>query len=505
MRKIFRYQFFLLLHLVVTTATAQELRPRIAGMERDSAYMALLDREHHLSRELDSLQEALLKTRTRFREEPEMRDQITTTLLALEERLLSVGSEKQHYSEQLKALEEEWSLKNLKETLPVKAAKDEEQKPDYQKMPKNRFLIANACFRGELPEEEYARLVEVQNDERNAAHVIELYAENYAHLLEMQQRYLQTTEQGEADSLFNHMEQLSAENNELNDSLKGLWGPIFDHKSYAYAYLLDRLGKDLLLEQQIERLSEAQREADALQGEYASDALVDYFIEKRALTTCEMELAAAFDLFPARDSLQHEADYLSSVDYRLPRIVSERRYLLDYAPVEFPAKVSYTTYKVPACKIHERGTIYRIRLLSSKYRQQANIFRGVEPLYLLQQEGRYIYFTGGFSTLAEARVACELLRQKGFKQPTVVRWVDGHEEEVPEDEGSRIRLEISGTDRLSERVIGFIREATPEPEISRSGSTFHVGGFSEMSVAEELARKIRLAESALTVQVKTEE
>ncbi len=503
MKNTLRYLLLTLLLLIAVHTAAQEPTPD--GTAREAHYNVLKGRSEALAQRLDSLQEAASEARLRFRDEPEARELHTATILALEEQLLQLGNEQRLIMRELATLEQEQLLQQLATPQAEAVSRPDEERPNYEAAPKYRYLIRNACFRGELPAKDYERLQEVQEQEREAARMIEHFAENYARLMELQQPYLLTTEQHEADSLYHEMNRLIEQNRALDDSLRNLWEPIFDHKSYAYAYLLDHLGYEQLLEGQIERLNEARREADALNGEYASDALSSYFIEKRALTSCELELAAAFHLQQARDSLQQEADYLSSVDYRLPHLSPERRYLLDYASVEFPRQVSYTTYKVPACEIPERGTIYRIRLLSSRYRQQAEIFRGVEPLYLLQEGGRYLYFTGGFATLAEARLACELLLEKGFRLPVVVRWVDGRMEEVSDQESSSLlRIEISGTDHLPEGVRALIREALPGQEIIRSGNSFRIGGIADPATAEELARRIRLEESGLEVTIATE-
>lgn len=484
-------------------ASAQELRPRIAGMERDSSYMALLAQQQQRTRALDSLQELTGELRSRFQEEPEAREQLTEEILPLEMQQLKLGREQRKAADQIERLEQEWLLKHMQLNPEMEVTQPQEEPLQMDKLqPEQRYLTANSHFHKTLPKGEYMRLKQMQEQERVAAHLVELYAENYARLRAVEQPYLTTSDQHEADSLYEVMATLNAENYRLNDSLKGAWDPIFDHKSYAYAYLLDYMDLEQLLVRQIEWLNDAQREADSRQGEYASDALCSYAIEKLALVKCEMELASALELESAQDSLKERAEQIARIDYRLTRIVPERRYLLDYAKVTFPGQVSYTTYKVPACKVHDKGTIYRIRLMTSRYRQKAEIFRGVEPLYLLQEGGRYIYYTGGFATLAEARACCEVLRKRGFRLPTVVRWVDGQSEEVSEQESSTVvRIEIRGTDRLSEPIRELIHRTDPEREITRVGESFLIGGFTQRSVAEELAREISLMEGSLTVEL----
>lgn len=509
MKILFKYTLALLLGITLLQhARAQELRPRIAGLESDSTYMALLSTEQGLTRRIDSLNQALLLSRERYQQAPQEREQLTEALLGLESELLKVGGERRRVAEQLSHIEQEWFLLHHDSTPQTATANQPatgSPERDYSQVPRHRMLVRNACFKQELPEEDYDQLLAVQELEQRASLLVERYADNYARLMELQQAHQTTTEQGVADSLYEQMNTHLEQNRQLDDSLARCWNRIFDQKGYAYAYLLDRTGITTLLEHQIERQNEARREADAQEGEYASDALMSYIIEKRALVQCEMELATAFSLVEARDSLSREAEYLAGVDYRLPRIEPERRYLLDYQNIDFPKKVSYTAYTIPACPIYESGTIYRIRLMDSKYRQQADIFRGVEPLYLLREGNRYIYFTGGFATLAEATVARELLLKKGFRAPVVVCWVDGELREVSEEEHAvHYRVEITGVERLSDEVKTLIQVQAPEREIARVGSTFIVGGFGEESEAEQLAREIRLTEGTLEVRVAEE-
>lgn len=508
MKKSLRYTLALLFGLALFEgATAQELRPRIEGLERDSAYMSLLKAEQQLALRVDSLNEQIGICRERYQSNEHGREQLAEQLLGLESELMKAGSRRRQLGGQLSTIEQEWLLKHHDATPAVAAptvhAASSER--NYNLEPRRRMLVHNACFKGELRAEDYEHLLQVQKQESSASALVEAYAENYAHLMELQQAHRTTTEQRVADSLYDEMESTLARQRAIDDSLSSCWGGIFDQKGYAYAYLLDRMGITALLELQIERLNEARRKAGAQQGLYASDALATYIIEKRALVQCEMELSTAFSLAEARDSLSLEAGYLASADYRLPRIEPERRHLLDYQNIDFPKKVSYTAYTVPACTIYESGTIYRIRLMDSKYRQQAEVFRGVEPLYLLRSGDRYIYFTGGFASAAEAAIARELLLKKGFRAPEIVCWEDGEMREVDATESStRYRIEISDIERLSDELKTLIGLQAPDQEIARVGSTYIVGGFDLKKQAEQLAREIRITDSTATVRVSEE-
>ena len=121
----------------------------------------------------------------------------------------------------------------------------------------------------------------------------------------------------------------------LADSLSDAWNYIFDNKSYAYGYLMDKLGRDEILSREEERLSEAARQLSELRGETASDAVTDYFLRKKVLVGYETSVADMLGLTSARDSLRGVTAQLEGIDFRLPRIDVAERYFLDYDSVSF--------------------------------------------------------------------------------------------------------------------------------------------------------------------------
>lgn len=479
--------------------------PTLKAQSQDSLYRASVAELERLSSQLEEVELTLNRLRESYRSQPDERENLTPSILEQESLMLSLRGQMGGLERQISSIEEARSLEALtelrEESVPSEV-KDAPLENDYSTAPRRRNLIDNACFKGELPAEDYALLRKAQEQERQAAALVELYAENYARLINMQEHYLVTVEQREADSLYDRMGALLIENREVDDSLAEVWSGIFDQKSYSYSYMLEKGGKEILLEEQIAALSEAAAEAEAEAGNYASDALVAYFTEKRALVRSEQALAREYNLKTALDSLGREMEYLASVEYRLPRIELSRRYLLDYSSISFADKLNYTANNIPSCEIYDHGTIFRIRLGSYKYRQQPSIFRRVEPLYLLQEGGRYVYYTGGFATKSEARLACELLRDKGFRQPIIVCWEDGVKREVAEDEPEvRYRVEIAGAATLSEEARGAVKAHAGGKELARVGSTFVVGPFDDEPTAEQLALALRQADGGLEVRV----
>lgn len=505
MKRLF-YLYFLITLFCSLSALAQQPAVRIPGLETNEAYMTCLREDARLQERIDSLMAESAAVRRAFKDDSENRERYKTEILKLEERLFALRSEKGQLVDRINAIEQEWILRSLDAAPAGEEPQRAAELPTYDDAPRLRNLVENACFRGELSPGDYATLREAQRKERTAAELIERFADNYARLIGMQDEYMTLTDQAAADSLYDSMAHIREENLRLDDSLQTAWSYIFDNKSYAYSYMLDRYGRDEALESETERLTEAQRASESERGRYASDAMAAYFVQKQALVDFERTVAREFALPEALDSLTREANYLASVEFRLPRIEPERRYLLDYQNVDFSTPSKYDARNpIPACKIYDHGTIYRIRLGRFRVKQAPSIFRGAWPLgFDRDDEGRYCYYAGGYATAVEARLACELLLKRGFRRPEIVRWVDGEREDFPMDgsDAGSFRVEIAGENGLSEAVREAIREAAPDKELARVGALYIVGSFSDRSVAEQVVWAVRAADAALEAEVK---
>uniref|UniRef100_UPI0040578AAF hypothetical protein n=1 Tax=Alistipes sp. TaxID=1872444 RepID=UPI0040578AAF len=491
----------LLIAVFLFGASALQARSTCAeSTSQDSLYLATRHQGERLQKQIDSVDLLVGDLRREYRERPDRRDSVRGQILSLEELLMRLRSERAEVAERINLIEHERMARG--EELIAEEGNNPGAENPYATGPRMRNLIDNSLFR-QLPEEDYQTLQQAQRYERMASENIERYAENYALMLEMHEGLISTTEQGVADSLYQAMQRLEAENDALDELLHESWTYIFDNKGYAYSYLLDMVGDLDLLEQGTERVVLSQQQSEAMQGEYASDALVEYFVQKPALVEWERRIADRFGLVEASDSLRMEAEYLSEVEFRLPHLIYEQRFLLPYAAIEFSATPKYTTRNpIPECEIFEHGTLYRVRLGSYKYKQQPTIFRGAFPLCCNREEGRYVYYAGAFATKIEARLACEQLLQRGFKRPEIVRWVNGVREDVAMDEPEmRYQIEIVGAVSLSEEVREALQRVAPEAELARVGGRFIVRTFDDRSVAEALLLAIRQADPALEVEV----
>ena len=160
---------------------------------------------------------------------------------------------------------------------------------------------------------------------------------------------------------------------------------------------------------------------------------------------------------------------------------------------------------IPECRVYANGTIYRILLGTFNTKRAAATFRGAYPLfYLINDAGKWCYYTGGFATFDEAEAARKLLKEHGFIRPEIVVWTDGvyrNLAQEPDTAATFFRIEIAGTEALSETVKQAIAEQAGSAELSRAGHYFVVGTFDDRAVADRVAEAIRRADDTLEIKV----
>ena len=508
-RKVFIYALgAAFLAVGVLHAQQPKVEARIAGLEGNAEYMSLLREDAQLQMREDSIVNAVERMRQRLREDPSRRQEFSQEILQLESRIFEIRNAKGRLIDRINTIEQEWVLASLNSSTqrpagPV-AADPAGTVPDSLKV---RNLVDNLYFREQLPAEDYAALRNAQQMEMRAVDYVNRYFANYGTLSELAEAYAAVQTEAEAMEIYERYKALQGLNNVLADSLAGTWNYIFDNKSYAYGYLLDKMGKEDILAREEEALSEAARQLTTLQGETASDAVADYFLRKRVVVNYEASVAGVLALDAARDSLKGVAAQLEAIDYRLPRVDVAERYFLDYDSVAFSSAPKYSyQHPIPECRVYANGTIYRILLGTYNTKRAAATFRGAYPLfYLVNDAGKWCYYTGGFATLAEAEAAQALLKKHGFVRPEIVVWTDGAYRNLsldPEAQKLLYRVEITGTDALSDDVKRVITATAEGYELSRVGQQlFIVGSFDDKAVADRLADAIRQTDPALEIKV----
>ena len=494
---MFRKVFIYALGAAFLTAGAlhaqqPKVEARIAGLEGNAEYMSLLREDAQLQ----------------LREAPSRRQELSQEILQQESRIFEIRNAKGRLIDRINTIEQEWVLANLNGAAqqpagPV-AADPAATVPDSLKV---RNLVDNLYFREHLPAGDYEALRNAQRLEMRAVDYVNRYFANHGTLSELAESYAAVQTEAEAIEIYERYKTLQGMNGVLADSLAATWNYIFDNKNYAYGYLLDKMGKEDILAREEEELSEAARQLSALQGETASDAVADYLLRKRVIVDYEASVAGVLGLDAARDSLKGVAAQLKAIDYRLPRVDVAERYFLDYDSVAFSSTPKYSyQHPIPECKVYANGTIYRILLGTYNTKRAAATFRGAYPLfYLVNDAGKWCYYTGGFATLDEAEAAQALLKKRGFVRPEIVVWTDGAYRNLSLDPDSQkllYRVEITGTDALSDEVKQVIAAAAGGYELSRVGQQlFIVGSFDDRAVADRLADAIRQTDAALEIKV----
>ena len=484
-----------------------DVKARIAGLEQNETYMSLLREDALLQSREDSVLRVVEQLRLRLREDPEGHQAYSREILDLENRIFEIRNAKGQLIDRINTIEQEWVLANLDGAVQTPATSGDGAVVSIPDSVKVRNLVDNLYFREHLAEADYAALCKAQRLESAARDYADRYFANHATLTELAESYAAVQTEAEAMEIYERLTALQGINRQLADSLSEVWNYIFDNKNYAYGYILDELNSEEILAREEEELARASRQLTGLSGTTASDAVADYFLRKRVIADYEVAVAEVLGLDAARDSLRGAAEQLAAVDFRLPRVEVAERYFLDYDSVAFSSKPKYTYQNpIPECKVYANGTIYRILLGTFNTKRAAATFRGAYPLfYLINADGKWCYYTGGFASLEEAEAAQKILKEHGFLRPEIVVWVDGAERNLsrdPEAMNVTYRVEITGAEALPEAAKQVIAETAAGHELSRVGQQlFVVAGFTERTTADRLAEALRLADGSLEINV----
>lgn len=501
--------------LCATLLTAASLRsqqlvvePRIVGLEQNAEYMSLLREDAQLQAMEASTVSSVENVRRLLRENPTERQRYSQEILQFENKIFEIRNAKGRLIDRINAIEQEWVLANLNGTGPKPVVATTEPPvaviPDSLKV---RNLIDNLYFHRELPAADYAALRKAQQLEMQAVDYVNRYVANHVTSSDLAAAYAAAQTEGQALDIQGRYTTIQGLNRVLSDSLSETWNYIFDNKSYAYGYLLDKLGKDEILTREEENLAKVAQQLATLRDQTASDVVVDYFLRKRVLVDYETSVADVLGLDAARDSLRGVAKQLTTVDFRLPKVELAERNFLDYDSVAFSSVAKYSyKHPIPECRVYARGTIYRILLGTFNTKRAAETFRGAYPLsYLINDENKWCYYAGGYATKAEAERAQKQLKAHGFARPEIVQWTDGVSRNItrePEAQSESFRVEITGAEVLPDAVKNVIAEAAHGAELSRVGQQlFVVGAFEDKAVADRVAAAIQQADSALEIKV----
>lgn len=474
--------------------------------------MELLADGVRLQQQEDSVMRVVEQNRRLFSEDPANRAKYGEAILALEEQVFSLRNRKGDIFGRINTIEQDWLIENMSSGQPAQVVVEETVADTVieQASVQTTRIVDDIHFVTELDSTDYVALQRAQNEELKVVEFVNMFSENHAAMESIRVQYEQTQDAAEASRLYSNYQVLKGLCSALNDSISTRWSTIFDAKSFAYNFMLEKNRRDDLLENCELALSQALQRAAADRGRYASDAMSSYFNTKQSLVATEIELARMFGLGLAQDSLKMVSRQLETIDYRLPKIEIEERFFLAYEPigVSSPARYNSRSNPIPECEIYERGTIYRVLLGTFSSQQPISIFKGVYPLYKLKtEEGKYRYFAGGFATEAEVDEAQIRLKNMGFKRPEATVWIDGvytNLVEVREAEGDKtqmFRVEIAGIEQMTPELRAVLDQSAADKDITRINGRFIVMSFAEREQADEVAAAVVEAVEGVTVEV----
>lgn len=463
----------------------------------------------------DSLADVLAEHRANYAKNESLREKLTPTILALESELCRAQSEYDKVVEAVGRKDIEQALADYAQAQTQKGEKSDsatpkiatadEYKPDPTRL--KRDLVKNDYFVERLSESDYKTLCDAQQREVKTKEAVTLYMKMYGELLALQRKYMEVATREEADAIAKRFAVKEGEMAQQDEAIKSMSGSFYYNKMYAYDLLMERGGKTAMLDLSADVSARAEREINENSDLYQSDALVNYYARKKAMTEYEMQLASLLSLTSSRDSLKLISAELKNRDYRLSKLSLQRRSFINYEDIEVKKPTIYTSKNpVPKTKVYDYGVIYRIRVGLFTNKPNVSALRGVVPLSYSEayHKGMYAYYVGGFRTEQEAKDGVAYLKKLGFRDPIIAVWVDGEYYPTIEEmhrSQSQYNIEISGVVTLTDEMKSKILSHKSDCTISRIGTTFVVGTFEGKSVAQAIVADLQAMSKDISVKI----
>lgn len=482
--------------------------PRIEGLESNEEYTELINKEQKITAKQDSLGKRLAEVRAMFSQQPDKRREFGTEILRLESEIFDARNEAGDIASRINMIEQEFIIANMDKVADFGMPGDNAaEKADSTGTPSKQTavsanLVANDFFRLKLSPEDYKALCAAQQKEEKIAGYIDTFVRNHNTAKSIETAYLATDTAVVADSLYARLQVVNRQNSAIADSISDNWSYVFDNKTYAYNYLLDRSNKMSELEDFGRKANEALTEENELKNSGVIPALANYMTQKQLIFDYEKSFASFLRIQPAVDSLTKAEK--ASADLRLRKVDPEERLFIDYDSIVIKSPAAYNASKpIPGLTVYPKGIIYRVWVGSYPRLQAVSIFRGVYPLGLVKEGGRFIYYAGSYRTLAETETAIERLKKAGFRNPQAAVWNYGEymllKDSAP-DSGVQYRVVIENAS-LSPEVRSAIAAAAPGKEVVKVNNSFFIGAFASPMEAARASEAIRNAGKKISVKI----
>lgn len=459
------------------------IKPRVSGLENDSAYMSLLYSESVLRKTEDSIVGIIAVKRAEFALDTTNRAIKGNEIIRLEGQLFNVRNNIGIVTSKASTIEQEFLMKSIRSENPFAMA----PRTGSGEATNYTNLIRNSYFTENLNR---AELELLPTDQQSINNLIDKFLNDYQKLENIALSYKAAAEPRQADSLFAEYQAAKADFKILEDSLKPVWNDVYGDKIYIYSYLLDKLRRS----DELNRLNQKSKESRRYDSntEVISKPFAEYPLQKSLVVDYEISLARALKLTNALDSLTAQQKIAEALNLALPKITLAQRDFAEYSDISIVLPAVYNSKNpIPDIEIPDYGTYYSVVLGTFSSPQAVTIFKGVTPLYKERmKDSRLRYFAGFFRTAGEALDAVQMLKDAGFKRPEPVMWKNGIYSNIAEAAAKgagHFSVEISGIrGEIGENIKQTIARFTKNEELTRVGSTFSVGVFNNKLRAQEL-------------------
>lgn len=504
MRSFPTYLVVIALAMCVAAATAQH-RVRISGLDSNPEYRALVAQEESLSRMSDSISRSMDNIRRAFRTDTGNRSALTASILRMEEEMFDIRNRQARVTGQINAIEQEWILRSLDSDPAAGIATDSLSARAEERQVAN--LVYNSYFDLNLRPEDCRDLRGAQEKEAALPEMIAQYSDNHGRLRILRHAYNLSIMADTADSIKTRFDSLSLVNRELDRRISSDWGAVFDNKSYAYNFLMDKNNRSDLLQRYEDDLGRVRAELAEVRGTYMSDAIAAYALQKQLITDYEIMLAQELGNDGAADSLATARAAIPRIDaLGIEPVVLRERLFLDYSDITLHTAPQYSSRNpIPEVEVYPKGVIYRVLLGTYSSAQQPSVFRNVAPIAVRKgPDNKYRYFAGGFPSDSTVNAAVEQMRSRGFKKPEPVVWMDGVYVNLATGQGIEkhfYRIELSGVHELTAEVREIIRTVTGGKDIVRAGDLFVVSPLDNAAEAVRLRTALERRDPEMDVKI----
>ncbi len=476
---------------ICSAGPAVAQRARIAGLERNGAYMELLGEQERLKACEDSTAGVLSGCRNRFEtaEEETEREELGREIVRLEGELFEVRNRMGRITAQVAAIEQDYVVNHLEGELEENGMTTDGGATEGEKGngAGERTLFANAFFGENLSAADVALFTLTPRVEPEVRKIDRKIGGLYEQLKTVKRQHEAATDQEVIDSLAVRAGELKEQIEQVDALMERLWLKIYLRKLDCYLVLLDRIGSvDRLQLERLDQESRQVRRTEGLAGEQLAPLVATYPLQKLLALDYELVMARELGLQAAEDSLAQEFERMKKgapLTATYPDVPFETRSVIVYSPITKTgagqaADRNYTTVEdVPRLQVPKAGLYYTVQIALYTTRPKGvEAFKGMTPVMSQRLgNGQTRYVAGGFRSYAEAQAAATQMIRAGLRA-SVVAFADGKQVTAAQAKA----LEAKNAPAVSDE------RAAAGTHPTHSGGSGRAGGYQVEIVPAEL-------------------